>query len=297
MDFSPAHHASGRLGYGIPATPDLELAGTVAANAEELGYASVWTNDAPPGDGIEVAAAMLAATTGVRVGIGAVPVDRRPAGAVAKEVLKSGLAVERLVLVVASGFSTSVGMVRAAVAELREALGPDVGIGVAAMGPRMCRLGGEIADLVLLNWMNPERMAWARERVREGAAHRAPGLRADEPELGSHIRVALGEGAALRLGAEAARYAMMPSYAKNFSAMGVASVGVAAADPSLAPAMIEPYLKVLDEAVVRPVVNMPTSPSPELDEVVETLGVLLEVATLFAPNRPAAEAGETPSEE
>lgn len=278
-----------RRGFGISATPDLELAGTVAGSGEELGYSSVWTNDAPPGDGLVVAGAMLAATTAIRVGVGAVPCDRRPPAGVAEQLLAASLPLERLVLVVGSGGSRSVEVVRQAVTELRDRLGAEVWVGVAAMGPRMCRLGGEIADLVLLNWMTPERIVWARRQVRQGATSRAPGLRAPEPELAGYIRVSLGQGAALRVGAEAARYGTMPAYAQNFSAMGVASVGVAAPDPSEAPSMLEPFEHVLDEAVVRPISKMPASATPELDEVVEVLGVLMEVAGRFAPNAIASQ--------
>ncbi|MEA2592890.1 MAG: hypothetical protein QOD62_2721 [Actinomycetota bacterium] len=281
----------------MPATPDLELAATVAASAEELGYSSAWTNDAPPGDGLEMAGAMLAATKAIRVGIGAAPCDRRPPAAVANQLLAASLPLERLVLVVGSGASRSIEVVRRAVNDLRGRLGAEISLGVAAMGPRMCQLGGEIADLVLLNWMNRERIVWARGQVREGAAKRAPGLRATEPILASYIRVSLGQGAALRVGAEAARYARMPAYGNNFSAMGVASVGIAAADPAQAAAMLEPFEEVLDEAVLRPIVNVPTSVSPELNEVFETLGVLMEIASLFAPNPPAHTPDETPATE
>ena len=227
---------------------------------------------------------MLAATTAIRVGVGAVPCDRRPPADVATQLLAASLPLERLVVVAGSGGSGSVDVVRRAVNELRDRLGAEVSIGVAAMGPRMCRLGGEIADLVLLNWMTPERIAWARQQVQRGAAHRAQGLRAAEPELASYIRVSLGQGAALKVGAEAARYGAMPAYAKNFSAMGVASVGVAAADPAQGPSMLEPYEKALDEAIVRPIVKLPTSASSELDEVVEIIGVLMQVAGRFAPS-------------
>src|SRR5437588_1782377 len=92
-----------RRGFAIPATPDLELAGTVAASAEELGYSSAWTNDAPPGDGLAMAGAMLGATTAIRVGVGAVPCDRRPPAGVAEQLLAASLPLERLVLVVGSG--------------------------------------------------------------------------------------------------------------------------------------------------------------------------------------------------
>ena len=231
---------------------------------------------------------MLATTTGIRVGVGAVPCDRRPPAGVAEQLLAASLPLERLVLVVGSGGSASVEVVRQAVTELRDRLGAEVSLGVAAMGPRMCRLGGEIADLVLLNWMTPERIVWARQQVRRGADARLPGLRTSEPELAGYIRVSLGQGAALRVGAEAARYGAMPAYARNFSAMGVASVGVAASDPSQAPPMLEPYGRVLDEAIVRPIVKMPASAVPELDEVVEVLGVLMQVAGRFAPNAPAS---------
>jgi alkanesulfonate monooxygenase SsuD/methylene tetrahydromethanopterin reductase-like flavin-dependent oxidoreductase (luciferase family) len=218
-----------------------------------------------------------------------VPCDRRPPADVANHLLAASLPLARLVLVVGSGASRSVEVVRRAVNELRDRLGAEISLGVAAMGPRMCRLGGEIADLVQLNWMTPERMVWARQQVREGAA----GLRASEPELASYIRVSLGQGAALRVGTEAARYGAMPAYAKNFSAMGVASPGIAASDPLLALAMLEPYEEVLDEAIVRPIVKVPASTRPELDEVLEALGVIMEVAGVFAPN-PSA---DKPTEE
>jgi alkanesulfonate monooxygenase SsuD/methylene tetrahydromethanopterin reductase-like flavin-dependent oxidoreductase (luciferase family) len=229
---------------------------------------------------------MLAATKAIRVGIGAAPCDRRPPAAVANQLLAASLPLERLVLVVGSGASRSIEVVRRAVNDLRDRLGAEISIGVAAMGPRMCRLGGEIADLVQLNWMTPERIVWARQQVREGAAGRAAGLRASEPELACYIRVSLGHGAAMRVGDEAARYGAMPAYAQNFAAMGVASPGIAVSDPLLALAMLEPYEEVLDEAILRPIVKVPTSPRPELDEVLETLGVIMEIAGVFAPNPP-----------
>lgn len=228
-------------------------------------------------------AAMLAATERIRVGVGAVPLDRRPMAGVASQLAAAGLPLSRLVVVVGAGASSSLDGVRAAVGTLRDALGSGLTIGVAAMGPRMCRLGGEIADLVQVNWMNPERIAWARQQVRRGAEGRMAGLAAAEPEVASYVRASLGQGAALRVGAEAARYATMPQYARTFAAMGVASVGIAAPDPAVAPALIEPYLAALDETIVRPVVTMPAAESPDLNDVFEALGVLMEVASTFAP--------------
>jgi alkanesulfonate monooxygenase SsuD/methylene tetrahydromethanopterin reductase-like flavin-dependent oxidoreductase (luciferase family) len=242
---------------------------------------------------------MLRATEHIRVGIGAVPCDRRPASDVARELATAELPLDRLVLVVGSGASSSVAAVRAAVAELRAELGPSISLGVAAMGERMCRLGGEISDLVLLNWMNPDRIRWARRQIRKGAGQRLDGLRHPEPEVASYIRVSIGQGAALRVGDEAARYATMPQYARNFTAMGTASVGIAAADPAQAAGLLEPYLAVLDETIVRPIVKLPPSRSPEFEEVFETLSVLVEVASLLAPPpasaQPVSPDAETPA--
>ena len=78
----------------------------------------------------------------------------------------------------------------------------------------------------------------------------------------------------------------MPQYARNFAAMGLASVGIAAPDPAQAAGLLEPYLEVLDETIVRPVVKMPSSSSPGFDDVFETLSML--VASLLAPSSPAS---------
>jgi hypothetical protein len=73
------------------------------------------------------------------------------------------------------------GGIRASRAPAREA----TRIMVAAMRPRLCRLGGAIADGVLLNWMLPGQAARARGWVRDGPrskAARRPSLR---PTCGS----------------------------------------------------------------------------------------------------------------
>jgi alkanesulfonate monooxygenase SsuD/methylene tetrahydromethanopterin reductase-like flavin-dependent oxidoreductase (luciferase family) len=47
---------------------------------------------------------------------------------------------------------------------------PDVPLYLAALGPQMLRLAGELADGALLNWATPERIAHSRAIVAEGAA-------------------------------------------------------------------------------------------------------------------------------
>jgi alkanesulfonate monooxygenase SsuD/methylene tetrahydromethanopterin reductase-like flavin-dependent oxidoreductase (luciferase family) len=63
------------------------------------------------------------------------------------------------------------------------------------MRPRMCHLGGAIADGVLLNWMLPAQAAQARRWVQQGAdqAGRAA------PIVASYVRVAVGPDSRQRL--------------------------------------------------------------------------------------------------
>jgi alkanesulfonate monooxygenase SsuD/methylene tetrahydromethanopterin reductase-like flavin-dependent oxidoreductase (luciferase family) len=46
---------------------------------------------------------------------------------------------------------------------------PAVPVYLAAMGPQMLRLSGELADGVTPNWSSPEQIAWMRQYVAEGA--------------------------------------------------------------------------------------------------------------------------------
>ena len=79
---------------------------------------------------------------------------------------------------------------------MRAALPGGARVVVAAMGPKMCALAGAEADGVFLNWMTPEKAAWARERVHEGAAE--AGRDAPPPVFG-YVRVAVGDDAGERL--------------------------------------------------------------------------------------------------
>jgi 5,10-methylenetetrahydromethanopterin reductase len=71
-------------------------------------------------------------------------------------------------------YGVSTRIMREAVAGVRAALGNDskekVRIMIAAMGPRMLQLAGEVADAVILNTgTTPEYVRWARRRLAEGA--------------------------------------------------------------------------------------------------------------------------------
>ena len=95
------------------------------------------------------------------------------------------------------------------------------------MRPRMCHLGGAIADAVLLNWMLPAQAAQARRWVRQGADQAGRVA----PIVASYVRVAVGPGARQRLRDEEGRYRNInEAHRQHFEAMDVplGSVGVAA---------------------------------------------------------------------
>ena len=253
-----------RRGFGIPATHDAERARTVAAECERLGYSSIWSNDIPNADGIATAGHMARSTQNLRLGVGVVPCDRRPAREVAQLVRTLEIPLERLVLGLGAGQSKRpLKTVKEAAGILREELGPALTIGVAAMGPQMCELAGRLADLVLFNWMLPERIVWADSFVKAGEARREISGRVDRA---AYIRVSMEPGGSGRVEAEAGRYNRIPAYRRQFEAMGapLVSVGVAGTAEEI-PARLAAYDSVLDEAIVRAL--------PALDTVESTLAL------------------------
>ena len=106
---------------------------------------------------------------------------------------------------------------------------PRTPVYLAALGPNMTALAGEVADGVSLNWCDPETIALARSRVKE-AAERA-GRDPAEVKLAMYIRVCVDEDetAARRAYARSMQfYALGPldiparSYRAHFERMGFA---------------------------------------------------------------------------
>jgi alkanesulfonate monooxygenase SsuD/methylene tetrahydromethanopterin reductase-like flavin-dependent oxidoreductase (luciferase family) len=250
--------------FAIPATGDLERAQEIASRVEQLGFSGIWSNDTPGADGVLTAAAMADATEHIHVGVGVVAVDRRAPGEIEREIRQLEIPLDRLVLGVGAGSSrTPIRTVREAVAGLRDLLGPEPRLAVAAMGPRMCRLAGEVADTVLFNWMVPDRIEWAKARVAEGARRAG---RDDLPRTACYVRCALGDGAAERVAKEASKYNGYPAYTRHFSAMGVplGGVGVTGQAEGFTSRLAD-YDRVLEEVVVRAL--------PESESVASTLAV------------------------
>lgn len=241
-----------RMGFGVAAGTSADLLTGLAEALQRLGYEDVWANDLPGADGLDTLTVLGAAGPVLRLGLGVAPLDRRPALALGEAVASSALQADSLVLGVGAGFSPRpVPLIREGVAALRGLL-PQVRLAVAAMGPGMCRLAGELAaDAVLLNWMVPERIGWARRLVAEGAtaAGRDPG----QIEVAGYVRVAMGSDARERLAREARGYARMAHYGRHFQAMGAPpeEIGVAAGSAGGIRNGLAPYRSALDTAVVR----------------------------------------------
>jgi alkanesulfonate monooxygenase SsuD/methylene tetrahydromethanopterin reductase-like flavin-dependent oxidoreductase (luciferase family) len=162
-----------RRGLGISAGLDAGLARDLAVRCEQLGYHSLWSNDEPASPGLEMLAHFAAAAPQLQLGVGVLPLDRHQPVRIAAEIARLGLDPARLWIGVGSGqLRAPIQLVRRAVAELRELLPEGTRIVLTAMRPRMCHLGGAIADAVLLNWMLP---AHTRPGAPPGVAGSRPG--------------------------------------------------------------------------------------------------------------------------
>jgi alkanesulfonate monooxygenase SsuD/methylene tetrahydromethanopterin reductase-like flavin-dependent oxidoreductase (luciferase family) len=237
-------------GFGIAAGLDPDVGREVAGHCESLGYSSLWSNDTPMGSGLETIAVFAEAAARPDVGVAVLALDRHAPPDVAVRVSETGLEPGRLWLGIGAGFTKRpLGVVREGLAALRAALPPDARILVAAMGPKMCALGGAEADGVFLNWMTPEKAAWARERVHEGAAEAGR----EPPPVFGYVRVAVGDDAEARLRKEESFYRQLhQGYIRHFEALGApeGTVGIAARDPAdVAPRLAE--YGAIDHVVVR----------------------------------------------
>jgi alkanesulfonate monooxygenase SsuD/methylene tetrahydromethanopterin reductase-like flavin-dependent oxidoreductase (luciferase family) len=240
-----------RRGLGISAGLDVGVARDLAVLAEHLGYDSLWSNDEPTAAGLEMLAQFAFAAPRLELGVGVLPLDRHQPVAIADEIARLRLNPARLWVGVGSGqLRAPIDLVRHAVAELRELLPEGTRIVVAAMRPRMCRLGGAIADGVLLNWVLPAQAALARRWVLAGADQ----AERSAPLVASYVRVAVGPDSQQGLRDEEGRYrGINEAHRRHFEAMDAppGSVGVAALTRSQVLEGLAPYHSALDLPIAR----------------------------------------------
>jgi alkanesulfonate monooxygenase SsuD/methylene tetrahydromethanopterin reductase-like flavin-dependent oxidoreductase (luciferase family) len=237
------------LGFALFAGTRPDMIGATAREAEALGYTSFWVNHPGPVDGLAALTHAAGETRRVALGVGVIPLHTRGPASIVEGVRAAALPLDRLLLGVGSPNPSALARVRAGVAALRAEL--PAKIVVAALGPQMCRLAGEVADGVLFNWLTPRHARQSAEWVRAGAAaaHRPA------PRLFGYVRFALGPGAVARVEAEGARYTAIPAYANHFERMGVAPVetAIAAETPEAIRPALARWAGVIDEVVLRAV--------------------------------------------
>src|SRR6202040_675178 len=115
--------------------------------------------------------------------------------------------------------------------------------------PEDVQLAGKGAGGVVFNWLTPEDARRSAELVRAGA--KAAGR--PMPRTYAYVRVALGPGAADRLGDEGGRYAAIPAYGAHFARMGVKPVdtAIAATSPEGLKTALASWRGAVDEIVLR----------------------------------------------
>src|SRR5690606_4627397 len=89
-------------GFGIAAAVDHEIMKQVAKAAEEAGFSSFWVNDTPGNDGLAGLAAAASVTNSIQLGVGVIPLERRPAAEIASDVKRLNLPQDRLLLGIGS---------------------------------------------------------------------------------------------------------------------------------------------------------------------------------------------------
>ena len=226
-----------------------------AREAEALGYTSFWVNHPGSTDGLAALAHAADVTSRLDLGVGVIPLHTRGPAGIVEGTKATRLPLPRLLLGVGSPNPKSLERVRDGVAELRKHL--QTRIVVAALGPKMCRLAGEIADGVLFNWLTPEYARRSAELVREGAA----AARRKTPVTYAYVRLAMGAPGLARLDDEGGRYAGIPAYAAHFERMGVKPVDTAVAGQSPAEirAKLEKWQGAVDEIVLRAITGRDTA--------------------------------------
>jgi alkanesulfonate monooxygenase SsuD/methylene tetrahydromethanopterin reductase-like flavin-dependent oxidoreductase (luciferase family) len=252
-------------GLALYAGTSPEVLRACAREAERLGYRSFWVNHPGPTDGLAALALGARETARIELGIGVIPLHTRGPDSITQGVHDHRLPLARLLLGVGSPGPAALGRVRAGIGEVRSRLA--VRLVVAALGPRMCHLAGEVADGVLFNWLTPEYARRSAELVREGAA--AAGR--PTPRRYAYVRVALGP-AAERLAEEGGRYDAIPAYHAHFLRMGVKPVdtAIAAAAPEGIRSALRAWDGAVDEVVLRAI--------PAKDTVEDHLALLRAAA-------------------
>jgi probable F420-dependent oxidoreductase len=228
----------------------------IAREAETRGYHTAWVGEASGADAIVVSTLAAAHTRTLRIANGVIPVQTRSpvvygqAAATLAHLAPGrfglGLGLSSEIIVGqwhGLPFAPSVQQMREAVQIIRAtAAGERVNfdgrfyrlrnfrlaipapptpprIYLAALGPRMCALAGEVADGVLLNWIPPEALPASIRHVEAGA--RRAGRTLADVDVAVYVRTCVtAEAGPVReaLARDITGYAIVNAYARFFAA-------------------------------------------------------------------------------
>jgi probable F420-dependent oxidoreductase len=232
----------------------------IAREAESRGYRTAWVGEASGAEAIVLSTLIATHTTRIGIANGVIPVQTRTpivygqAAATLAHLAPGrfglGLGLSSEIIVGqwhGLPFTPSIQQMREAVQIIRTAAaGERVNfegkfyrlrkfrlaipapstpprIYLAALGPRMCELGGEVADGVLLNWIPPSAVATSLGHVEAGA--RRAGRRLADVDVAVYVRTCVtDERGSVReaLARDITGYAIVSVYARFFEECGYA---------------------------------------------------------------------------
>ena len=241
------------------AMPLAEFPG-LAREAEDRGYRTAWVGEASGAEAIVLSTLIASATTTLQIANGVIPVQTRTpivygqAAATLAHLAPGrfglGLGLSSEIIVGqwhGLPFSPSIQQMREAVQIIRMAAAgervnfdgrfytlknfrlaipaavPPPKIYLAALGPRMCELAGEVADGVLLNWLPPAAVPASVRHVEAGAKRAGRSL--SDVDVAVYVRTCVtDEPAPARetLARDITGYAIVSVYARFFEECGFA---------------------------------------------------------------------------
>jgi probable F420-dependent oxidoreductase len=232
----------------------------IAREAEARGYRTAWVGEASGAEAIVLSTLVATHTSTIGIANGVIPVQTRTPvvygqaaatlGHLAPGRFGLGLGLSSEIIVGqwhGLPFAPSIQQMREAVQIIRmtaagervnfegqfyrlknfrlaiPAPSPPPRIYLAALGPRMCELGGEVADGVLLNWIPPSAMSASLRHVEEGA--RRAGRRLADLDVAVYVRTSVTDErgpAREALARDITGYAIVNAYASFFADCGFA---------------------------------------------------------------------------
>ena len=244
-----------KVSFGVVGALDRAFIRELAPRIEAAGFRSLWLNDSPDGDSLEGLAVAAEVTSTLKLATGVIPLDRRPASAIAESLRTLQLPADRLVLGIGTGMPKG-GLQRVsdAIDELREVTMASIVVG--ALGPKIRKLGAEKSDGLLLSWLTPDA---ATEAIAD--------LRRDEAAVGRsgvqgilYTRTSVTPEGLRAMVAEAARYQLIPSYSANFDRIHAKAIDttIYEKESDRLAFRIDQYTQSVNEIVLRAITGVNT---------------------------------------